>query len=216
MRQNHRAAAIQFGTLITLGCQSHGQCSDVSELDKLDHSDKRETLEIFQSEIALHPGKVTLDRRSGRDHQALPLLGEKQGRQFLLAGFTQAVVSVAVNSVDPLYLSGDFGFQRIVSSGFSNGWVAHKEFNAKAIGAVVMTNVIFDIDGVAAQSTWQPSNGVIYRDQTSPTAANPNCINWFVGGRWNQFSSLYPPGAFNTHAYCRNHLLYHGLTEFCL
>jgi hypothetical protein len=127
-----------------------------------------------------------------------------------------AVVSVAVNSVDPLYLSGDFGFQSIVSSSFSNGWVAHQEFNTKAIGAAVMTNVIFDLDGVAAHSTWQPSNGVIYRNQTSPTAANPNGINWFVGGRWNQFASLYPPDAFNTHACCRNHLLYHGLTEFCL
>ena len=127
-----------------------------------------------------------------------------------------AVVSVAVNSVDPLFLSGDYTFQQIVSSSFSNGWVTHREFNTKAVGASAMTSVLFDLDGVAAQSTWQPANGVIYRNQTPPTPDNPQGINWYVGGRWNQFAQFYPPGAMNTHACCRNHLLYHGLTQFCL
>jgi hypothetical protein len=78
-----------------------------------------------------------------------------------------------------------------------------------------MTNVIFDLDGVTAQSTWQPPNGVIYQNRRAPSGINPNDINWFVGNRWAQFSSLYP-GGMNTHANCRNHLLHHGLTEFSL
>lgn len=124
------------------------------------------------------------------------------------------VVTVAVVSVDPLFLRDDYHFEQIVTSSFSNGWVAHHEFNTKAGGAGAMTHVLFDLDGQAAQSTWQPANGVIYRNQVPPGPDNPQGINWYVGGRWNQFASLYPAGTMSTHANCRNHLLYHGLKQF--
>jgi peptidoglycan hydrolase-like protein with peptidoglycan-binding domain len=128
---------------------------------------------------------------------------------------TAAVIAAAVDSVDPFYLQDSVPFDSIVSSSFSNGWVAHREFNTKAVGAAAMTTILFDLDGVTAQSTWQPPNGVIYRNQSSPLGVNPDGMNWYVGGRWSQFASLYPAGSFNTHACCRNHLLYHGLTTFC-
>lgn len=125
------------------------------------------------------------------------------------------VITEALISYDPMMLRTDFSFDRIVSSSFSNGYVAHQNFNSQAVGAGNITDYIFDLDGAAGGSHWVPGNGVIYRNQTPPKRGNPDANVWYVGGRWgNGFSPIYPSGI-NTHAACRNHLLYHGLFMFC-
>jgi len=123
-----------------------------------------------------------------------------------------AAVTVAIDSVDPTFLRGKYEFDRIDSSSFSNGWVAHQHFNGAAAGAAEMTNFIYDLDGVAGGSQWRPANGVIYLNRTPPVGVNPvSGRHWYVGGRWQKFAPMYG-ASFNTHACCRNHLLYHGLT----
>ena len=125
------------------------------------------------------------------------------------------VITAALISYDPMMLRTDFSFDRIVSSSFSNGYIAHQNFNSQAVGAANMTDYIFDLDGAAGGSHWVPGNGVIYRNQKPPGNNNPAGNVWYVGGRWgNGFSPIYP-GGINTHAACRNHLLYHGLFMFC-
>jgi hypothetical protein len=125
------------------------------------------------------------------------------------------VITAALISYDPMILRTDFSFSRIVSSSFSNGFVAHMTFNSKGVGAATMTDYVFDLDGAAGGSHWTPPNGVIYRNQKSPVNSNPVGNVWYVGGRWGAgFSKIYN-GNLNTHAACRNHLLYHGLFMFC-
>src|ERR1700722_5728739 len=125
-----------------------------------------------------------------------------------------AVVTAALDSVDPLMLRGAFTFDRIVSSSFSNGWVAHQGFNSKAVGAAAATKFIFDLDGVAGGSHWLPTNGVIYQNRKSPVKNNPAGSVWYVGERWDSsFLPMYG-GHLNTHAACRNHLLFHGLFTY--
>jgi len=124
------------------------------------------------------------------------------------------VVTAAIFSMDPLALRDTYSFDSIISSSFSNGWVAHQVFNTQAVGAADITNVIIDLDGVAGGSHWTPSNGIIYRNRTPPLPSNPVGNIWYVGGRWsNQFAALYG-GQLNSHAACRNHLLYHALMLF--
>jgi hypothetical protein len=127
-----------------------------------------------------------------------------------------AVVTAAINSIDPYMLRDTFTFDRIVSSSFSNGYVAHQGFHNKAAGAAAMTDVLFDLDGQAGGSTWRPAKGVIYLNRT-PGAVNPvGGRQWYVGGRWEpKFKPLYGGGNVNGHAASRNHLLYHGLWQFC-
>jgi hypothetical protein len=125
------------------------------------------------------------------------------------------VITAALLSYDPLILRNDFSFDRIVSSSFSNGYVAHQTFNTQAVGAAAMTDYIFDLDGAAGGSHWRPPNGVIYQNRKSPVNNNPVGNIWYVGGRWGSgFLKVYN-GNLNTHAACRNHLLYHGLFLFC-
>jgi hypothetical protein len=125
-----------------------------------------------------------------------------------------AVLTSAFNDIDSSLLSGDFELDNIVSSSFSNGWVAHQQFNTQAVGANSQTTTVFDLDGQAGGSMWRPSNGVIYLNKPSPANVNPMGTSWYVGGRWQNFARYYP-GGMNTHACCRNHLLYHGLMTYC-
>jgi len=113
--------------------------------------------------------------------------------------------------MDPLSLRDTFTFNQIVSSSFSNGWVAHQKFNTNAAGASAMTKLIIDLDGQAGGSHWAPANGIIYRNRVSPFPSNPMGNLWYVGGRWSSKFTLLYGGQLNTHAACRNHLLYHGL-----
>jgi hypothetical protein len=122
-----------------------------------------------------------------------------------------AVITAAIDSFDATYLRNTYTFDRVVSSSFSNGWVAHQEFNIKATGASGMTDRIYDLDGAAGGSHWVPTNGVIYRNRPSPLGTSPVGNVWYVGSRWSsKFAALYG-GTLNSHAACRNHLLYHGL-----
>ncbi len=121
------------------------------------------------------------------------------------------VVKAAILSVDIFFLRDGYTFNEIVSSSFSNGWVAHQQFNTKALGAASMTKLIVDLDGVAGGSNWVPGNGIIYRNRPAPIKSNPVGNVWYVGGRWSQeFAKIYG-GNLNTHAASRNHLLYHAL-----
>jgi hypothetical protein len=123
------------------------------------------------------------------------------------------VIKAAIFSIDIFFLRDGYTFDQIVTSSFSNGWVAHKQFNEKATGAASMTKLIIDLDGQAGGSHWVPSNGVVYRNRP-PAGVNPAGNIWYVGGRWSsKFAGLYG-GQLNTHAACRNHLLYHGLKMF--
>jgi hypothetical protein len=126
-----------------------------------------------------------------------------------------AVVTTAINSVDPLYLRNTYTFDRICSSSFSNGWVAHNGFNTAALGAGAMTDVWFDLDGQAASppSNWRGPNGVCYLNRPPPKI-NPVSNLWFVGGRWAQFAK-YWPGGIKTHNACASYLLYHGVWQYC-
>jgi hypothetical protein len=127
-----------------------------------------------------------------------------------------AAVTAAIDSIDPTYLRDTFTFDRIVTSSFSNGYVAHQGFYSKAAGAADMTDVLFDLDGQAGGSNWRPAKGVIYLNR-APGPMNPVAgRHWYVGGRWQQkFAPLYGGGPVNGHAASRNHLLYHGLWQFC-
>lgn len=124
-----------------------------------------------------------------------------------------AVVTAALNAVDASNIGNSFAFRRIVSSSFSNGWVAHQNFHNQAVGAAGMTDALFDLDGVAGGSSWQPTMGTIYQNRAAGRV-NPLGNVWYVGGRWSEFRTAYP-GGINTHAACRNHLLYHGLWLKC-
>lgn len=150
--------------------------------------------------------------------QILVLPFYKTGQQQNLGDFlinwrevVAEVVKQAIFSIDIFFLRDGYNFDRIVSSSFSNGWVAHKGFNTNAAGASSMTDLIVDLDGVAGGSSWTPANGIIYRNRPAPVKTNPVGNVWYVGGRWSpKFAALYG-GNLNTHAACRNHLLYHAL-----
>lgn len=130
-----------------------------------------------------------------------------------------AVVSAALDAVKPMFLRDTFTFDRIVSSSFSNGWVAHKNFNA-SLGAAAMTRVAFDLDGAAAQPTsltWRPQSGVKYLNRPVPNRQpNPLGGDFYVGGRWSEIDKIYaPPDRSKTHHMCSAHLLFHGVSTFC-
>jgi hypothetical protein len=158
---------------------------------------------------------------SGAD-QVLVIPFYRTGQQRNLGDFLgnwrsviSAVLTAAINHYDPTALRDTFQFDSIVSSSFSNGWVAHHQFNTQAAGAAAMTDVLFDLDGVAGGSNWRPDNGVIYLNRAPVARVNPVGKHWYVGGRWGrEFTALYG-GNLNTHACCRNHLLYHGLWQYC-
>jgi len=129
-----------------------------------------------------------------------------------------AVATAAIGAIDPLLLRDTFTFDRIVSSSFSNGWIAHKQFNSGR-GAAAMTAVAFDIDGAAAQPTslgWRPSNGLKYINRPIPAGqANPMGRDYYVGDRWGEIAELYAPMDRNkTHFMCSAHLLFHGVGTF--
>jgi hypothetical protein len=127
-----------------------------------------------------------------------------------------AVVTQAICSIDALRLRDAFTFGRILSSSFSNGWVAHRQFYDQAMSAASMTDVLFDLDGQAASpssSNWRPQKGIKYLDRASPTGTNPVARNWYVGGRWKLFAAMYGK-QYYTHEWCFKYLLYHGLWQW--
>ena len=60
-----------------------------------------------------------------------------------------AVVTAAVNPIDPLMLRTDYSFDSIVTSSFSNGWLAHSSFHGRGAGVSGATIRMFDLDGGA-------------------------------------------------------------------
>ena len=128
-----------------------------------------------------------------------------------------AVVTAAVNDINPYYLRDTFSFSRIYSSSFSNGVNAHQAFNSHGTGAKGMTSMIFDLDGQAQTggSNWRPSNGIIYQNRGSPTGVNPDGFNWYVGSRWSLFDRIQPETSKYSHHACSQFLLYHGLRQYC-
>ncbi|WP_031495493.1 hypothetical protein [Bryobacter aggregatus] len=120
------------------------------------------------------------------------------------------VITAVIQQLDPLALRDTFFSSSIVSSSFSNGWIPHQNFQTQAIGAAALSERILDLDGVAGGSMWVPPKSIIYRNRALPRGMNPQGNIYYVGGRWDAFAKFYG-GGFNTHACCRNHLLYPGL-----
>ncbi len=121
-----------------------------------------------------------------------------------------AVLTAAINKLDPYALRDTYTYSEIECSSFSNGYMAHHQFYTKGMGVQAAANAIYDLDGVAGGSNWVPVKGVVYRNQMAPRGVNPQGPIYYVGGRWDEFRRIYG-GPLNTHACCRNHLLYHGL-----
>lgn len=129
----------------------------------------------------------------------------------------ESVVTAALASMQPGQTTSQFTVDRIVSSSFSNGWLTHQDFYSNAVGARDRTSVCFDLDGAAAKPPsvpWRPGVGVTYINQPAPPAGNPIGNVWYVGERWAKFHAMHggPP---YTHQWCRDHLLYHGLWQYC-
>jgi hypothetical protein len=131
-----------------------------------------------------------------------------------------AVVTAAVNDVDPLMLRTDYSFDSIVTSSFSNGWLAHSSFNGRGASVSGATMRVFDLDGgapLAGGVNWILPRMVKYLDRTPP-GVNPQRTGgadlWFVGGRWERFFK-FVPGSLNTHSNCVRYLLYPGLYDYC-
>jgi hypothetical protein len=124
------------------------------------------------------------------------------------------VLTAAIDSIDATALRDRYTFERIVTSSFSNGYVAHQQFQAKGAGVSEATDVIFDLDGQAGGSVWRPAKGVIYLNRPAGPVNPVAGRQWYVGGRWEKFAPFYG-GSVNGHAASRNHLLYHGLWQFC-
>ncbi len=128
------------------------------------------------------------------------------------------VATAGINAVDPLLLRTDtYQFDSLVSSSFSNGWIAHKPFNR---AAAAMTTTVFDIDGAAAQPSsisWRPRGMVKYINKpVPPNASNPIGVDFYVGDRWKEIAEIYAPqDRHKTHHMCSAHLLFHGLSTFC-
>jgi len=123
-----------------------------------------------------------------------------------------AVLTAAVNSIDPLFLRKRFEFNKIFSSSFSNGIVTHQNFNTHGDGAASITQAAFDLDGQAAGSHWSPSKGgIVYLNTPAPGGANPRGTRWHVGGRFAEILRSYP--GTTDHNLCP-FLLLHGLSRF--
>ena len=158
-------------------------------------------------------------------NQILVLPFYMTGQGYALGSFLQnwqetisAVVTAALNDMNPYYLDNStYSFSQIVSASFSNGVNAHRNFHTNGAGATDMTQVLFDLDGVAQTggSNWRPSKGVIYQNRGSPTGQNPMGNNWFVGGRWGAFDAVKPETSRFSHHACSEHLLFHGLSRYC-
>ncbi|GLS21818.1 hypothetical protein GCM10007874_48350 [Labrys miyagiensis] len=128
-----------------------------------------------------------------------------------------AVVTAAMNDINPYALRDTFVFSSIYTSSFSNGVNAHRSFQTRGVGTDNMTARIFDLDGVAQTggSTWRPAKGIIYQNRPSPSGDNPMGSSWYVGGRWANFDAVVPNVSTRySHWACSAYLLYHGLTLF--
>ncbi len=123
------------------------------------------------------------------------------------------VVTIAVNDINPYYLPGPFTFQTIVTSSFSNGAAAHRNFHDKGAGVANMTTVLFDLDGQASTegANWQPAGAVTYRN-LFPGGANPVGSKFFVGLRWGDFDKAGINAVNRSHGACSAFLLTHGLS----
>jgi hypothetical protein len=122
-----------------------------------------------------------------------------------------AVVTAAIDSVDPYFLRDRYEFETIFSSSFSNGIATLQNFSTRAADAAAMTRMAFDLDGQASGSNWRPRRGVSYRNTRAPHGVNPSGSDWHVGGRFAQIRPRYP--GTSDHNLCP-FLLLHGLTTF--
>ena len=154
-------------------------------------------------------------------NQILVIPFYKTGQAYGLGSFLanwqdviSAVVTAAVNDINPYYLSDAYSFSSIISASFSNGIGVHYSFNSGASGAHAMTSVLFDLDGQAQTggSNWRPSNGIIYLNRSAPGGTNPQASNWYVGGRWGLFDAVQPQTSQYSHHACSQFLLFHGLS----
>lgn len=126
-----------------------------------------------------------------------------------MQNWKEAVVSaitVAIQDAVPTALPGLYSFNKIETSSFSNGWIAHFNFHRNGREVAAMTRSVYDLDGFAAGCLWVAPNGVTYRNREVPNGKNPEGNIFYVGKRW-------PTDTANRlgHVYSRDYLLYHGL-----
>jgi len=103
LSQDHRTATVQVWALVAVGGQCDSHSSDVSQQDELRGSQQPPALEILQTEITFHPGKVAFNGGARRGDKALPLLQKEQSCQFALVSPAQVVLNRCVgmqNGVD--------------------------------------------------------------------------------------------------------------------
>lgn len=127
-----------------------------------------------------------------------------------------AVVTAAVNDINPYALRTNYSFDRLYSASFSNGLLAHFVFNSQGTGVRNMTSLVFDLDGQAMTggAVWKPTNGVIYANKGAPPGGNPHGTHWYVGGRWSAFDNVQPQTSRFSHHACSQFLLFHGLRQY--
>jgi hypothetical protein len=73
-----------------------------------------------------------------------------------------AVITAAINSIDPLFLRKTFEFDQIFSSSFSSGNLTHQNFHTKGADVSSMTRMAFCLDGMANGTplNWSPPRAV--------------------------------------------------------
>lgn len=122
-----------------------------------------------------------------------------------------AVITAAIDRVDPLYLRDRFEFTSICTSSFSNGITTQQNFNMRGNGVASMTRVAFNLDGQASGNNWNPARGVAYLNTPPSGGVNPVGRHWHVGGRLGPLHTAHPHSS--THNLCP-FLLIHGMTRF--
>lgn len=123
-----------------------------------------------------------------------------------------AVVTAAVNTIDPLFLRNTFTVTDIFTSSFSNGIASHQNFNGGGVDVATSTRRAFDLDGQASGSRWRPTGGVVYSNiLIDPALDNPAGLQWRVGRRFGLFHPSYL--GTSDHNLCP-FLLMHGLRFF--
>jgi hypothetical protein len=123
----------------------------------------------------------------------------------------KAVMTAAIDSIDPLQLRDRFEFDGFYSSSFSNGIASLQNFHTRGAGTSAMSRLAFDLDGQASGSMWRPSPGISYRNTRAPRGVNPHGNDFHVGGRLNAIARRYPGNT--DHNVCP-FLLMHGLSVF--
>lgn len=124
----------------------------------------------------------------------------------------QAVLTEAINTVDPMALRSDYTFDHLYTGSFSNGIVTQRNFVVAGAGVVGALRKSINLDGQASGVLWNAARSVVYENVRPRSATNPVGSHWYVGGRFEKVRAMYPKGTDHGRSQL---LLAHGLTD-CL